>query len=69
MSHQDGKAKFADIAKEVASHTEKVQQCDIEHKMNLAYPREPVVLLQFGNLRSNTTLGYPPWYLRLTQMM
>lgn len=69
MSHQDGRAKFAGIAKEVAATSQNVQQCDIENKMNLAYPKEPEVLLQFGNLRSNTTLGYPPWYLRLTQMM
>lgn len=71
MSHNDGKPLFAQVAKQVVDefNCSQINQSVLENRMNQLYPKEPELLLQFGSLLSNTTLGYSPWHLRLTQMM
>lgn len=71
MNPKDGKPLFAQVAKQVVedySYSE-INQNVLENSMNQLYPNEPELLLQFGSLLSNTTLGYSPWHLRLTQML
>ena len=72
LSRLDGKPLLAQLAKKVAAGEETVDQLVIEKWIDRLRPREPELLLQFGgpsSLLSNATFGYPPWHLRLTQMM
>lgn len=71
MCHSDGKPLFAEIVKQAVSEYSysQINHSVIENSINQLHPKDPELMLQFGNLVANTTLGYSPWHLRLTQMM
>ena len=71
LSRHDGKPLFAQLTRKIVTELSysQINQDVIENSMNQLYPKDPELMLQFGCLLSNTTLGYSPWHLRLTQMM
>ena len=74
LSGSDGRPLLAKMARELArssSPSSEVDQAGVELMMDRLHPKEPELLLQFSGSRilSNSTMGFPPWHLRLTQMM
>jgi hypothetical protein len=71
MDQHDGKPMFAQVTRKIVGELNycQIDQGVVENTMNQLYPKDPELMLQFGSLLSNTTLGYSPWHLRLTQMM
>ncbi|KAK4005559.1 NOGO-B receptor [Daphnia magna] len=71
MNHYDGKSLFTQVAQRIVDELNysQIDQSVVEQAINQFYPKEPELMVQFGSLLSNTTLGYSPWHLRLTQMM
>lgn len=66
MNSNDGKPFVATLVKQL-NHSGMSNQSSLENTINQFYPRDPELMLQFGNV--NTTLGYPPWLLSNTEIM